>query len=254
MKNLFKKIDTNSIYLGIKKGYNMPTLPQNIIDFQNKLIIRIIRVLGGLSIILLISKKLNTIFSGNLLTIIYFICCMFMLMFVIYNLYIMYHKIVHSIRTLRSNKLDIRNSPLNFYALMWARAIYCSKGLCDVGANVGTVLGTAIGIDAIREYKGLDPIFKPILAKFIPTEYSEQAKALINERKRLFKNSNDLNVLEEEQKFYDTLCDNKFINTNDYLEVKQKIAENKDLITNENSQIMQSKILKALDELKNSKK
>ena len=72
MKNLFKKIDTNSIYLGIKKGYNMPTLPQNIIDFQNKLIIRIIRVLGGLSIILLISKKLNTIFSGNLLTIIYF--------------------------------------------------------------------------------------------------------------------------------------------------------------------------------------
>ena len=103
-----------------KKVYNTPTLPDHIIKLQDKLIIRIIRVLGGLSIILLMSKRLNTIFTGLLLDLLNLICFIFMIIFVIYNLYIMYHKIVHTIKTLKSDNLDIRNSPLNFYATMWA--------------------------------------------------------------------------------------------------------------------------------------
>ena len=71
-----------------KKVYNTPTLPDHIIKLQDKLIIRIIRVLGGLSIILLMSKRLNTIFTGLLLDLLNLICFIFMIIFVIYNLYI----------------------------------------------------------------------------------------------------------------------------------------------------------------------
>nr|YP_010977136.1 hypothetical protein UYH45_mgp29 [Daedalea dickinsii]WNZ34341.1 hypothetical protein [Daedalea dickinsii] len=135
---------------------------------------------------------------------------------------------------------------------MWDRSFFWWKGICDAGRNGGAILGAAIGIDSIREYKGLEPIFKPIFAKLIPTEYTEEAKTLINERKILLKNNNDLNVLDEELKVYKLLFDS--INKDDYLLVSKKISENRELITNENSQIMQGKILKALDELKNNRK
>lgn len=52
-KNLFTRIKT-----GIKKGALTPTLPENILNFQSKPIIRIIRVIGGISCLSLLGKNL----------------------------------------------------------------------------------------------------------------------------------------------------------------------------------------------------
>lgn len=43
--------------VGIIKGWNTPTLPPHIIDFQNKPEIRILRLLGGISLLLLLGKS-----------------------------------------------------------------------------------------------------------------------------------------------------------------------------------------------------
>ena len=44
-------------WIGFKKGINTPNLPQEILLFQSKPIIRILRVLGGLSCLSLISHS-----------------------------------------------------------------------------------------------------------------------------------------------------------------------------------------------------
>ena len=45
------------IMIGIKKGWNTPTLPQHLIELNNKPLIRIMRFLGGLSIFMIITHK-----------------------------------------------------------------------------------------------------------------------------------------------------------------------------------------------------
>lgn len=91
----------------LKKGLLTPTLPDHIIEFQNKLYIRIIRVLGSLSLVLLLSHRLELYFTGVYYSIAIYICFIFILMFNIYIIYINYHRIIHSIKVLRSDKLDI---------------------------------------------------------------------------------------------------------------------------------------------------
>lgn len=41
----------------MKKGWSIPTLPQHIIDFQSTLLIRVLRVLGGSSLLMILSIK-----------------------------------------------------------------------------------------------------------------------------------------------------------------------------------------------------
>jgi hypothetical protein len=59
MKKIFYNFKSlaNRAKLGFVKGYQTPTLPPHIIAFQNKVFMRIFRVLGGLSIILMIASK-----------------------------------------------------------------------------------------------------------------------------------------------------------------------------------------------------
>jgi len=47
----------SSLLKGFKKGYSIPTLPDHIIEFQNKPLIRIIRFLGGISFLIMLSKS-----------------------------------------------------------------------------------------------------------------------------------------------------------------------------------------------------
>ena len=58
-KNKFnmKKPILNRIWTGVKLGWNTPTLPDNIIKFQLHPLIRILRVLGGISTLYLLSNK-----------------------------------------------------------------------------------------------------------------------------------------------------------------------------------------------------
>jgi hypothetical protein len=57
------------------------------------------------------------------------------------------------IKVLKSDDLDVRNSPLDRFATIAAKIILCRKGLCD--APVGVVFGGMAGIDELRKAKGL---------------------------------------------------------------------------------------------------
>lgn len=150
-----------------------PTLPANVIKIQNQVVIRIVRVLGGISVLLLLSGKLHVFGSGLLIHVCLYISFLFTILFFIYHLFISYHRLKHICKLLKSDKLDIRNSPLDKFATYAAKLVLCAKGTCEVAAPVGVVIGVLQGFDQIRAAKGLDPIFIPFLADIVMPDNEE---------------------------------------------------------------------------------
>ena len=86
----------------------MPTLPQNILDFQNKPIIRIIRVLAGICLLLLLTSKylLFPLYLHNIIMILGIVQSLqISIIFII--------KFIYGIYTLKykSKDFEVRNSP-----------------------------------------------------------------------------------------------------------------------------------------------
>jgi hypothetical protein len=109
LKNMFSiKSTINSLFKGIKKGYQIPTLPDHIIEFTNKPLIRIMRFLGNVSFLTILSKShLNYHIS------ILFIAMFFATIFTFYHFYLSYHRFKHIRFLLKSGAYEVRNSPLD---------------------------------------------------------------------------------------------------------------------------------------------
>jgi len=140
----------NRLLIGFKKGLSVPTLPDHIIVLQNNVFIRILRVLGGLSVILIVTHKLNFLGNGILYIICLSICTILTFMFTIYLLYINYYRIKHMYKVWKSDDLDVRNSPFDRLASFATRLIWCSKGFCDFAAPIGISYGALAGLDELR--------------------------------------------------------------------------------------------------------
>ena len=85
----------SSIKRGILIGFQTPSLPDNVLNFTNLPIIRIFRVLGGISILLLLSNKLPT--KGFYLVILY-LAFFLAVLFFIFQLVLIYYRIIHIIK------------------------------------------------------------------------------------------------------------------------------------------------------------
>jgi hypothetical protein len=151
--------------IGIKRGLLTPNLPPEILEFQRKPLIRIFRVIGGLSFLTIlgrgyISFKLSPFLFG-LFILFYF----FSVLFFIYHLYISYHRFKHIKFLFKSGALDVRNSPLDKYAGMLIRVLTCAKGVCDSATPIGLGLGLMLGADQTLKEVGREAFFGPILGK-----------------------------------------------------------------------------------------
>ena len=191
------------MFIGFKKGYQTPTLPQNILDLHNHPATRIYRVVCGLSLLLLMNKKVVVFLSP----IICYSALAASFTFLFYMLYISYHRIRHISHVLKNKELDIRNSPPasgtvpkagNRLASVCGKLLFCVKGICEASAPVATILGFTVGIDSIRESSGFKPIFTPIYAKFLLPKFAAAIEA--HQRSERFKK---LALLAEKKKSLD---------------------------------------------------
>ena len=106
-----------NIKLGLNKGWKTNTLPQHILEFQTLLYIRILRLIGGISILYLLSCGYSYSYRVALLspaTNIYLLllALFFSIIFWLYHIYITYYRWKHIIYLIKSGELDIKNSPI----------------------------------------------------------------------------------------------------------------------------------------------
>src|SRR5260370_16237283 len=140
MNKLIKQI--KDFKFGIIKVYNTPTLPDHVIKFNNRIYVRVFRVIGGISLLSILSR---IIFNYN--RYIVYIVIFIIILFSFYHLTLMIYRIIHIYKLLRSDKLDIRNSPINPFPTLFTICLLCIKGVCENGIYLSTLLGTGIAFD-----------------------------------------------------------------------------------------------------------
>jgi hypothetical protein len=163
IENIIKKL--KRIAKGIQKGWSIPTLPSTIANFHNHPITRIFRIIGGITILITLGKISLTIndipnyilYPSNFISFLFFI-------YIAYALAINILRLIHVFKVLRTDELDVKNSPLDRLATLTARVLFCAKGLCYVGGVTGSAIGSGLALDAALVNTGNDSVFSPLFS------------------------------------------------------------------------------------------
>jgi hypothetical protein len=197
-------------------------------------IIRIIRFIGGLSYISMMSKNyLNYPFF------IYIILTFFSLIFTIYHFYLAYHRIKHIRYLLKSGAYEVKISPLDSLAFLSAKVIACLKGVCEHAQPVGLGLGLMVTADEYLKASNLEPIFTPFIGSAFKMVLPESVGGNLNKtinssidhitrNKIEFKNSESL--LER----FKTLKFNGDFTNDEFSELQKLIVENQEQLKSKN--------------------
>jgi hypothetical protein len=226
------KSTLNSLVKGFKKAYSIPTLPDHIIEFTNKPLIRIMRFLGGVSFLTILSKShLNYHIS------ILFIAMFFATIFTIYHFYLSYHRFKHIRYLLKSDKLEVKKSPLDRLAFLAAKVLTCLKGVCQEAQPVGLCL--MLGADEVLKYGNAEPFFGPLMGGILkgvlpakPTKESEEiiksAFELLRANRSNVNTNNNLLDLLKDSNFTGDLTKDEFEEMKNILVEKQEELKSKD--------------------------
>ena len=104
-KNIKKNLRSR-IFYNIKAGWKIPVLPEYITRLDNNFYIRIFKIIGGISVFIIISgigSKLNKIYLYLIFTL--------SILYILYRLMISFYVIKHWVHNLRTGKFIVRNSP-----------------------------------------------------------------------------------------------------------------------------------------------
>lgn len=111
-------------------------LPENILNIHNHPFVRIFRVVVGISIVTVLSKKYLLLFLPFK-----FVVLFLALLHFIYISSISCIKLWYGFKVLRSDKLDIKNSPFDQVASATGKLLYCWKfGYQATTAGVSKIL------------------------------------------------------------------------------------------------------------------
>jgi hypothetical protein len=158
--------------LAFKLAYNIPTLPSKILYFHNHIFTRIFRFIGGISILITVSRGFDYIniqeyFNELISDMIIFTTFILASIFIIFILIINLIKIVYGIYLLikKPEIFEVRNSPLNLLATYLGKLLYCVKIGCVVSGTTAAVVAGGVTFDTLIEKSGRGPIFVPMMAE-----------------------------------------------------------------------------------------
>lgn len=145
---------------GIKLALNIPSLPVSVDKFHNYPLLRVFRVLGGISVLLVLSGS-EVAKKSFLFYIVFPLAFLQFIYIIVINLV----KFFFIIYLSRNNKFIVRNSPLNKLASFSVTLISCVIDTCVLGLSAGTALGLGLGIDELLSNYGRETVFRNTFGK-----------------------------------------------------------------------------------------
>jgi len=96
------KVSMQIIILGVKQAWKVPSLPQNFSDFYSHIFTRIFRFIGGITVLITVTKgydhiQLHNYFNESLCDIIAFSTYLYASIFIIFTIVINLIKIIYTI-------------------------------------------------------------------------------------------------------------------------------------------------------------
>jgi hypothetical protein len=141
---LIRYSKNTKFYRATIEGFMFPTMNSKVLSFHNLLFIRIFRVIGGISILILAFVSLVNIKLPNTLTTILFAISV---LFASYTFGILCHSIFYITRAIIKGDTLYKNSPVATGASIYKTSIICLKGVCKLGGFVSVGLGIGMGFD-----------------------------------------------------------------------------------------------------------
>lgn len=147
-------------------------------------------------------------------------------------------------KTLKSDKLEVKNSPVDKLSTLAVKVLWCIKGSCDQLPNLGLGLSLGAVTDQILYNSGREPLFMPLLGGMLNKVIGhDTVEDVCAQRKEAYKELLSLDkregLLKEDKKDLEALLKSGFLSKQD----KKVIA--KDFW--DNIQEIQSKINKILN-------
>jgi hypothetical protein len=123
-------------------------------------------------------------------------------------------------KVLKSDKLDIKNSPVDRLATIATKFLWCIKGSCDQLPNIDIGLGIGAAVYQILENSGRYPIFMPFLGNKLNVIIGgETAESVYRTRKEAYKEllklDNKSTILEQDKESLKVLLKSGFLNEED---------------------------------------
>ncbi len=201
MENNQKKTLYNRLVTGLKVGWNAPVLPTKVLNFHNNPLVRIFRVIGGISILTVLSKKHLLLFLPFK-----FIVLFIALLHFIYITTVSIIKLWYGFKVLKSDKLDVKNSPMDHFATTAGKLLYCWKYGCQIGSTGLGLIGTSFFFfkkwDSMLEAGNQEKIFTPLIGRgvkfFVNGRPADEALLAINK---------NIKNLEDSKKIYQEISD-----------------------------------------------
>lgn len=250
-QNKFKQF-LHDVWIGIKFGFSIPLLPDSINKIYNSPLVSVLRVIGGFSAILVLTK--NYTYLPNIIGWIIIVIGIIQLIQIVIISII---KVTYGIRKLWKNPKDfeVRNSPLNKYASQLANLAYCWRVGCTVvGGGVG-IIGGGVALDQALEAGGQPKIFLPFIGKGVSFVFGNNTN---KDPLSIYNNIKQMDSAEDRQKYISKLIDkinsedlkNYNISEKDIDDIKKALKEvskaNQDDI-----KVYKSKILSEVEKLRN---
>ena len=157
-----KKTILNVISRVVKLGWNTPTLPEKVMNIHNHPFVRFFRVVGGISIITVLSNKHLFLFLPFK-----FIVLFLALLHFIYISSISIIKLIYGFKILKSDKLNVINSPLDHLVSATGKLLYCWKFACQAGSDDLGLVSTSFKRDSLLEAGNHNKVFTPLVGKSV---------------------------------------------------------------------------------------
>lgn len=233
-----KKSVLSRIWLGVKKGYNIDIVPDHVVALKKHPLIRVLRIFGGISTILLVSQKVENLKVSIVLAIIAFL-------FLCYQMYIIYHVITHLYYLMtKTDKLTIKNSPMDKLSTLVLRAISCPKGVCEGAAGFGTIVTLGLFYDGLLAANGEEAKFIPYVNSLLGKNNESPLLQALAETKKKF---SELHGVDSELKDIDlvnniindfTVSDN--LSADEASEMKKTLLGLRDQTTEKRSELIEA--------------
>jgi len=160
------------IILGIKHAWSIPSPPQKVNDFYSHIFTRIFRIIGGVAVLITVTKgydyiQLHNYFNEIFCDIITISTYLYASIFIVFTLIINLIKIIYTIFLLlkKPKTFEVRNSPLNIFASQIANILSCIKIGCIATGSTAAVVAGGVTFDTLIEKSGRSPIFIPMMAE-----------------------------------------------------------------------------------------
>ena len=142
----------------IKSGWEMPILPNHIIELDKNIYIRMLKITGPLTIFISISGL-----SIQLNNIIFYINFMISLLYIFYKYIIAYYAVKQWFHSLLTGKFIVRNSPIDIFSTMIRCSIAGIKSVGKVSIGTGMTYALCHELDDLLVKDGKAPYFVPRL-------------------------------------------------------------------------------------------